>query len=169
MLEHFQDLQIRPQSQRLQILELLNDLMLQHRQALKELGEEFIVGVTDLVSGDKDPRNLMIIFSVLKAVMIEWDISNYAEVCLPIGLLENTLISCRHCSTLYFATSQSPFDHHQMTRTESLRRTSKNASVTALLPQVSSRLSHFPSSLTSLTQHRQTSKSVNHIYLEDSL
>lgn len=81
MLEHFQDLQIRPQSQRLQILELLNDLMHQHRPALKELGEEFVVGVTDLVSGEKDPRNLMVIFSVLKAVMIEWNISNHAEVC----------------------------------------------------------------------------------------
>jgi len=80
MLEHFQDLQIRPQSQRLQILDLLNDLMLQHRQAMKELGEEFIVGVTDLVSGEKDPRNLMVVFSVLKVIMIEWDISNHAEV-----------------------------------------------------------------------------------------
>ncbi|KAL8832121.1 MAG: hypothetical protein Q9191_000443 [Dirinaria sp. TL-2023a] len=79
MLEHFQDLQIRPQSQRLQILELLNNLMLQHRQALKEMGDEFIVGVTDLVSGEKDPRNLMIIFSILKAVMVEWDISSHAE------------------------------------------------------------------------------------------
>lgn len=80
MLEQFQDLQVRPQSQRLQILELLNDLMFQHRQALKDLGEEFVVGVTDLVSGEKDPRNLMIIFSVLKVIMIEWDITNHAEV-----------------------------------------------------------------------------------------
>ena len=80
MLEHFQDLQIRPQSQRLQILELQNDMMLQHRQALKEMGDEFVVGVTDLVSGEKDPRNLMIIFSILKAVMVEWDISSHAEV-----------------------------------------------------------------------------------------
>lgn len=79
MLEHFQDLQIRPQSQRLQILELLNDMMFQHRQALKEMGDEFVVGVTDLVSGEKDPRNLMIIFSILKAVMVEWDISSHAE------------------------------------------------------------------------------------------
>lgn len=81
MLEHFQDLQIRPQYQRLQILELLNDMMLQHRQALKEMGDEFVIGVIDLVSGEKDPRNLMIIFSVLKAVMVEWDISSHAEVC----------------------------------------------------------------------------------------
>ena len=81
MLEHFQDLQLRPQSQRLQILQLLNDLMSNHRGALKSLGEESLVGITDLVSGEKDPRNLMIIFSVLKVVMIEWNITSHAEVC----------------------------------------------------------------------------------------
>ena len=80
MLEHFQDLQIRPQSQRLQILELLNDLMSKHRLALKSLADESLVGITDLVSGEKDPRNLMIIFSVLKVVMVEWDIVGHAEV-----------------------------------------------------------------------------------------
>ena len=89
LLEHFQDLQIRPQTDRLQILELLHDLMFQHRAALKDLGKEFIVGVTDLVSGEKDPRNLMIIFSVLKAVMVEWDISDHAKVCLLLIILHS--------------------------------------------------------------------------------
>lgn len=91
MLNHFQDLQIRPQAQRLQILELLNDLMLRHRNALKELGNESIVGITDLVGGEKDPRNLMVIFSILKAVMLEWDISAYAEVRLISGGFERLL------------------------------------------------------------------------------
>ena len=80
MLEHFQDLQIRPQPQRLQILELLNDLMSKHRNALKKLGNESVVGITDLVMGEKDPRNLMVIFSILKVVMMEWDTSGHAEV-----------------------------------------------------------------------------------------
>ena len=79
MLEHFQDLQIRPQSQRLQILELLNCLMSKHRSAVQSLGTESLVGITDLVSGEKDPRNLMIIFSILKVIMIEWDIVGHAE------------------------------------------------------------------------------------------
>lgn len=70
---------IRPHSQRLQILELLNDLMLKHRAALKSLEDEAIVGITDLVSGEKDPRSLMIIFSVLHVIMVEWDIANQAE------------------------------------------------------------------------------------------
>ncbi len=81
MLEHFQDLQIRPQARRLEILELLNDLMSKHRAALKEMGNESIIGVTDLVSGEKDPRNLMVIFSILKVIMVEWEISAHAEVC----------------------------------------------------------------------------------------
>ncbi|KAL6720704.1 hypothetical protein ACLMJK_002629 [Lecanora helva] len=79
IIEHFQDLQIRPQTQRLEIIELLNDLMLKHRNALKEMGDKSIIGITDLVSGEKDPRNLMVIFSILKVVMVEWEISRYAE------------------------------------------------------------------------------------------
>ena len=54
--------------------------MSHHRQALRNLGDESLIGITDLVSGEKDPRNLMIIFSVLKVVMVEWDIINHAEV-----------------------------------------------------------------------------------------
>lgn len=85
MLEHFQDLQIRPQSQRHQILELLNGLMSNHRSAILSLGDESLVGIVDLVSGEKDPRNLMMIFSILKVIMVEWDIVKYAEVCSTVG------------------------------------------------------------------------------------
>lgn len=80
MIEYFQDLQIRPQAQRFQIFILLNALMSRYRTALKEMGNESIVNVTDLVRGEKDPRNLMIIFSILKVIMMEWDISAHAEV-----------------------------------------------------------------------------------------
>lgn len=44
------------------------------------MGAKFIVGITDLVAGEKDPRNLMIVFSLLKVVMIEWDIQDHVEV-----------------------------------------------------------------------------------------
>ena len=46
------------------------------------MGDESIVGIVDLMTGEKDPRNLMLVFSILKVVMVEWDISNHAEVCL---------------------------------------------------------------------------------------
>ncbi len=127
MLDHFQDLQIRPQPQRLQILELLNDLMLKHRSALKELGNESIVGITDLVSGEKDPRNLMVIFSILKVVMVEWDISGHAEVCLISVDFVNSLIPSRHYSIPCSATSPLLFDHLQMILMGLPHKTSKIA------------------------------------------
>lgn len=60
-------------------MDLLHALMSQYRTALKDMGDETIVGITDIVSGEKDPRNLMIIFSILRVIMVEWDITSYAE------------------------------------------------------------------------------------------
>ena len=98
IVEHFQDLQIRSQSQRMPILELLHSLMLNHRSALKSLGDESLIGITDLVSGEKDPRNLMIIFSILKAVMVEWDITAHAEVRVRIARTDTLMLTySRHC------------------------------------------------------------------------
>ncbi|KAI9808999.1 MAG: hypothetical protein M1825_002288 [Sarcosagium campestre] len=74
-----QDLQQHPQSSRFIVLRLLDSILSGQRNALKSMGEDFIVGITDLVSGEKDPRNLMIIFSMLKAVMVEWDIAKHVE------------------------------------------------------------------------------------------
>ena len=45
------------------------------------MGDESIAGIVDLMTGEKDPRNLMLVFSILKVVMVEWDITNHAEVC----------------------------------------------------------------------------------------
>lgn len=113
---------IRPHSQRLQILELLNDLMLNHRAALKGLGDESIIGITDLVSGEKDPRSLMIIFSILHVVMVEWDIPRQAEVCDHHTLVFYPTDFARLYSTLSSAISQSPFVRLRMTHFASRHR-----------------------------------------------
>lgn len=47
------------------------------------MGDESLVGIVDLVSGERDPRNLMLIFSILKVLMVEWDISNHVQVAHP--------------------------------------------------------------------------------------
>lgn len=44
------------------------------------MGEVSLVGIVDLMTGEKDPRNLMIVFSILKVVMVEWNIENHVEV-----------------------------------------------------------------------------------------
>lgn len=53
-----------------------------HRAAMRDMGDISLLGVVDIMTGEKDPRNLMIVFSILKVVMIEWDISNHTEVCI---------------------------------------------------------------------------------------
>ncbi|KAE8351996.1 ARM repeat-containing protein [Aspergillus coremiiformis] len=80
IFEHFQDLQSRSQSQRFQVYQLLNDLMSAHRSALYDMGDYSLVGMVDLMTGEKDPRNLMLVFSILKVVMVEWDITNHTEL-----------------------------------------------------------------------------------------
>lgn len=49
--------------------------------ALRAMGDDSLVGIVDLMTGEKDPRNLMVVFSILRVVMMEWDISNHTEVC----------------------------------------------------------------------------------------
>lgn len=44
------------------------------------MGDVSLVGIVDLMTGEKDPRNLMIVFSILKVVMVEWNIENHVEV-----------------------------------------------------------------------------------------
>lgn len=51
------------------------------------MGDISLLGVVDIMTGEKDPRNLMIVFSILKVVMVEWDISNHIEVCVMVFLL----------------------------------------------------------------------------------
>ncbi|KAJ5404228.1 hypothetical protein N7509_004099 [Penicillium cosmopolitanum] len=80
LFSNFQDLQSRSQSQRFQVYQLLNELMLKHRKALRDMEEISLVGVVDIMTGEKDPRNLMVVFSILKVVMMEWDISHYVEL-----------------------------------------------------------------------------------------
>ena len=41
------------------------------------MGDESLVGVVELVAGEKDPRNLMMIFSILRVIILEWDIKNH--------------------------------------------------------------------------------------------
>jgi DNA repair/transcription protein MET18/MMS19 len=43
------------------------------------MGDESLVGIIDLVNGEKDPRNLMLVFSMCRVLLLEWDISNHAE------------------------------------------------------------------------------------------
>ena len=47
--------------------------------AIKEMGVESLIGTIDLINGEKDPRNLMLAFSMLKVLMVEWGVSQHGE------------------------------------------------------------------------------------------
>ena len=54
---------------------------------LKSLGQQFLSGYIALAEGEKDPRNLMVAFTVVRVLLIEFDISEHVEV-------SRTLKSC---------------------------------------------------------------------------
>ncbi|KAK6380376.1 hypothetical protein LTS17_005566 [Exophiala oligosperma] len=97
IFEHFSDLQSLNQAGRYKVLQLVNELLEHHRKgnnnlrpialsiqltvvAIRDMGEESLTGIVELVAGEKDPRNLMLIFSMLRVLMMEWDITNHVEV-----------------------------------------------------------------------------------------
>lgn len=46
---------------------------------IHEEDEQFMPQLIALFDGERDPRNLMIVFSVLQVAMVEWDISGQAQ------------------------------------------------------------------------------------------
>ena len=44
------------------------------------MGKEFITGYTSFIDGEKDPRNLLLAFSMDRVICIEFDISEHIEV-----------------------------------------------------------------------------------------
>lgn len=47
------------------------------------MGPDFINSYVKLVEGEKDPRNLMLLFSIGRVILIEFDISAHVEVHSP--------------------------------------------------------------------------------------
>lgn len=71
-----------PQPLRLLVCRILDSLVARHRQALRALrtadgpdGSAFIHGYTALVQGEKDPRNLLILFGLARVLLLEWPIA----------------------------------------------------------------------------------------------
>ncbi|KAI9657606.1 MAG: hypothetical protein M1821_002782 [Bathelium mastoideum] len=74
--------QFKLQKQRYAILQLINLLMGNYRKALHEAqssAPELKEKMVFYFDGEKDPRNLMIVFSVLLVPMTEWDVSVNAQ------------------------------------------------------------------------------------------
>jgi DNA repair/transcription protein MET18/MMS19 len=46
---------------------------------MQSLGAEFITSYIRMVDGEKDPRNLMLLFSIDRVILLEFDISAHVE------------------------------------------------------------------------------------------
>lgn len=131
-VSHFNDfsiftsvkLQSYPQSTRFLVYTLIDALLLRSRPALKRLGKEFIAAYCNMAEGEKDPRNLMISFSIVKVVLLEFDISAHIEVSKCYFEIRKTvanrtlfLIFFRIYSTSLSVTSPLHLLHRQMIHT----------------------------------------------------
>ncbi|KAF8587853.1 ARM repeat-containing protein [Ramaria rubella] len=67
------------QSSRLQVFTIVDNLLARHREAMIAMGDEFIQGYVEIAEGEKDPRNLLLAFSIARVVLIEFDISKYVD------------------------------------------------------------------------------------------
>ena len=87
-----------PQNVRFAVFKLVDIMMTRHREgmcscgrwlttvqvdphsALKSMGKRFIAGYVGLAEGEKDPRNLVISFAIVRVMLIEFDVSSQIEV-----------------------------------------------------------------------------------------
>lgn len=70
-----------PQCTRHSAFSLFSNLISRHAAALKSFNNEFVYGFTQILDGEKDPRNLMSAFQIMTSIVQNFDISAHVEVC----------------------------------------------------------------------------------------
>jgi hypothetical protein len=90
------------------------------------MGDDFIASYVKLAEGEKDPRNLLLAFSIDHVVLVDFDISKHLEVSVTLSTVVQPS-SCDYRNRTYTTscsvTSPSLSGHRQMTLMASRRMT----------------------------------------------
>ncbi|KAI7872463.1 Dos2-interacting transcription regulator of RNA-Pol-II-domain-containing protein [Spinellus fusiger] len=78
LYEHL-EVQRFPQGTRNTVFRVFESLLERHTPALKTINNEFISGFIQMVDGEKDPRNLMCAFKLIRSIIEHFDISGHVE------------------------------------------------------------------------------------------
>ena len=62
------------------VYQVFDSLLALHRPVFKSMGSDFLNSFTKMVDGEKDPRNLMLLFSLEKVILLEFDVKEHIEV-----------------------------------------------------------------------------------------
>ncbi|KAG1471140.1 hypothetical protein G6F56_002297 [Rhizopus delemar] len=73
------EVQTYPQSTRNVVYNAIDRLIEKYAGALKSINNEFVFGFTQILDGEKDPRNLMLAFKIVKNIVDQFDISTHVE------------------------------------------------------------------------------------------
>jgi DNA repair/transcription protein MET18/MMS19 len=74
---------------RLEVYKLIYTLLTKHREPIRQMGTEFMTGFSELAAIEKDPRCLMMMFSIVEVFLVEWE---PAEVAAQTELVWELLI-----------------------------------------------------------------------------
>lgn len=117
------------QSTRFHVFSIIDALVNNYQDHLKNMGEQFLSSYAVLASGEKDPRNLLVAFNIARVILTDFDISKHIEVSTRLGCdhrkHERCLTRARPILTSPFATIPLPSVLPQTIHMESTWMTSK--------------------------------------------
>ncbi|EJD43759.1 ARM repeat-containing protein [Auricularia subglabra TFB-10046 SS5] len=67
------------QSTRFIVYSIIDAFIAMHRDVLKNMGDKFLAGYINLADGEKDPRNLILSFAMLRVILVEFGIERHVD------------------------------------------------------------------------------------------
>ncbi|KAI1316679.1 hypothetical protein EDD11_009635 [Mortierella claussenii] len=73
------NVQTYQQTARHYVFLLFESVITRHTQSLRSMSSDFVFGFIQCLDGEKDPRNLLLAFTLIKKIILEFDIAQHVE------------------------------------------------------------------------------------------